>query len=356
MLKERSDNKIRAGLLGATGHVGRAAAETLIGMEKYDVHLGVRNTDKAEEMFQGKAAIHAVDIFDSRKLEDFCRDCDIVINCAGPSELIGDIVLKACIETGTFYVDPAGGQRLIKLLSAQDSKLREKKLAAVSSAGVFPGLTEIVTRYAAEKYFDEALEAKLYFAGEGKLSFNAVADIGSEITTGSVNGKRKEFIRDKFFYEISENRCGYELDVAEFNRACDELEMDKYRFYNTYPDIKFLNKLMEVAEYEEKNDSEGKKARLAELQHFYEERSDKELTFLRAEIKGYKDGIFTKKKTSFKAQKDWNVFTGIIAALTADHVLDSGSVGALRSDEAVQPQCFLNDLKKYGLSEIEVDT
>ena len=356
MLKERSDNKIRAGLLGATGHVGRAAAETLIGMGKYEVYLGVRDIDRAEEMFSGRAKINAVDIFDSDRLEVFCRNCHIVINCAGPSELIGDRVLRACMETDTFYVDPAGGQRLLKLLSSHKSRLEEKKLAAVTSAGVFPGLTEIVTRYAAEKYFDEALEAKLYFAGEGKLSFNALADIGSEITTGSANGKRKEFIRDKFFSEISENRCGYELDVAEFNRACDELEMDKYRFYNTYPDIKFLNKLMEVAEYEEKNDSEGKKARLKELQHFYDERSDEELTFLRAEIKGYKDGIFTKKKTSFKAKKECNVFTGIIAALTADHVLDSGRSGALRADEAVQPQRFLNDLKKYGLSEIEVDT
>lgn len=355
MLKERSDNKIKAGLLGATGHVGSAAAETLIGMGKYEVHLGVRNIDKAEEMFNGKAKINAVDIFDSDRLEDFCRDCDIVINCAGPSELIGDRVLNACIETDTFYVDPAGGQRLMKLLSAQESRLREKKLAAVSSAGVFPGLTEIVTGYAAEKYFDEAMEAKLYFAGEGKLSYNAVSDIGSEITTESANGKKKEFIRDKFFSEISENRCGYELDVAEFNMACDELEMDKYRFYNTYPDIKFLNKLMEVAEYEEKKDSDGKKARLIELQHFYEERKDKELTFLRAEIKGYKDGIYIKKKVPFMAKKDWNVFTGIIAAITADHVLGSGKVGALRADQAVQKERFLNDLEKYGLSELEGD-
>lgn len=355
MLKELSDNKIRAGLLGATGHVGRAAADTLIGMGKYEVHLGVRDAEKAEKMFQGKAAVSVIDIFDSEKLKDFCRGCDIVINCAGPSELIGDRVLKACIENGAFYVDPAGGQRLIKLLSAQNNRLCEKKLAAVSSAGVFPGLTEIVTRYASEKYFDEALEVKLYFAGEGKLSYNAVSDIGSEITSDTDGEKRKEFIRDKFFSEISENRCGYELNVAEFNKACNELEMDKYRFYNTYPDIKFLNKLMEVAEYEEKNDKDGKKARLVELQHFYEERKDKELTFIRAEIKGYKDGIYIEKKVSFMAKKDWNVFTGIIAALTADHVLGSGKSGALRADEAVLTERFMNDLEKYGLSEMEGD-
>lgn len=355
MLKERSDNRIITGLLGATGHVGNAAAETLIDMGKYEVRIGARSTRKAEDMFHGRAVIEQTDIFDDEQLDRFCRGCDIVVNCAGPSELIGDRVLDACIAADTLYVDPAGGQRLLKLLSAHKDTLTEKKLAAVSSAGVFPGLSEIVMRYAAEKYFDEVMEAKLYFAGEGKLSYNAVSDIGSEITAGSGDGSRKEFIREKFFSEIGSSRCGYELDVAEFSALCEELEVDKYRFYNTYPDIKYLNKLMEVAEYEEKGDKEGKKARLVELQQFYEERSDKELTFLRAELMGYKDGIYIGKKVSFSAKKDWNSFTGIIAALTADHVLKSGMTGVFRSDEVVKPEEFLEDLKKYGLNEMESD-
>jgi hypothetical protein len=138
------------GLLGATGAVGRTAAQRITAYGLGPLRVGGRDLAGAADLaatLPGTAHAVRVDLNDPGQLAAFCDGCRVVVNCAGPSYQVLDTVARAAFAAGADYVD-IGGE-----LAAKDALSTggvPEGRTAVFSAGVMPGLSGLLPRLLAK--------------------------------------------------------------------------------------------------------------------------------------------------------------------------------------------------------------
>ncbi|MGO5092391.1 saccharopine dehydrogenase NADP-binding domain-containing protein [Clostridium sp. LCP25S3_F10] len=194
------------GILGYGGAVGRTAVEYLYG--KYFLRCGQRS--KKDE-FENSNLIEyvQVDIFKEKELMNFCSGCDIVLNCAGPSYLIGDRVAKAAHNAGAKYIDAFGADYLEEAIKEYDGTF-------ILSAGSFPGLSGILPRWLAiNEKFDDIDNIEIFAGGEEKCSKGAVADLILSSIKGF--GVPNGYYKDGIIYKNNNIRRD-KVDVLGFEK------------------------------------------------------------------------------------------------------------------------------------------
>lgn len=159
------------GLLGCGGAVGSAAAGFLTAEGGIHLRGGRR---RVQERRDGRFEIMAVDAGDCHALARFCDGCRVIVNCAGPSFLIGDRVARAAAAVGADYVDAFGGGRLERLLA---SWTEPDGPAFVVSAGVFPGLSGLLPRWLARQDFEQVERLRVFAGGRERCTAAGGADV-----------------------------------------------------------------------------------------------------------------------------------------------------------------------------------
>lgn len=132
------------GVLGGAGTVGRVVVERLAG--RHRLRVGGRDLERAAAACPpGPARPVRVDLHDPRSLAAFCAGCDVVVNCAGPSYRVLDLVARAAVAAGAHYVDAAGDLVALQALRGEPA-VDLSTLASVFSAGLLPGLSGLLPR------------------------------------------------------------------------------------------------------------------------------------------------------------------------------------------------------------------
>lgn len=153
------------GILGGYGDVGAHAARRLLSLGRRPLRIGGRNVEAARRFareLSAEAVEHqAVDFREDASLRRFVGGCRIVLNCAGPSYALADRAARAAMEAGADYVDAAGDDALYALLD--DEEHRGRRRVAVLSAGLQPGLTALLPRWAAHRAFSQVKGLRSYF-------------------------------------------------------------------------------------------------------------------------------------------------------------------------------------------------
>lgn len=229
------NNSVCVGILGYGGEVGRTAKEYLYG--KCFLRCGQRNKNY-EAKNDSFIEYVEVDIFKEEELIKFCTGCDIVLNCSGPSYVIGDRVAKIAYKVGAKYVDAFGADYLEELIS-------EYKGTYILSAGSFPGLSGILPRWLKNKGdFDYINSLEIFAGGEEKCSKGAIADLllSSVKGFGVPNGYYKKGAICKSHIDSREkvSILGFEKDVytqeyinKEIIRLAKLLNIEEAHWYNT---------------------------------------------------------------------------------------------------------------------------
>ena len=156
---------VKVGIIGSSGKVGKIASKML--KDKYYIIGGQRKVNKKN--YCDKTIY--VDVYNDESLREFCDRCDVILNCAGPSYIIGDKVALATLANNVMYVDAFGGNTL-------EDKLEpvKNKGIFVISAGCNPGLSGVIARFLIDK-FSNLNKISIFFGGQEKGSRNACADI-----------------------------------------------------------------------------------------------------------------------------------------------------------------------------------
>lgn len=342
------------GLLGASGQVGRGAAELLLNAPGCRVVLGGRDTDKLRRQYgelAESARVIKVDVFDEEEIDAFCGECDIVINCAGPTKQIKDCVALAALRQSAHYVDAAGDERLYRQLIEHQPDLETKQLTFIVSAGIYPGLSEVLPAYVAQTYFDEVEQLELFFAGAGDFSVNAAYDIVCSIEEG--NGLGMHFCRNGEASKISGSfrqnytfpapagkRDAYPVLSFEFLDMARRNELRSAWLYNTYPDRAVLAKFMTIKALQQYKTEEQKRTSALMLAEHYRASgssdgctngsSDRSYAQYQLLAKGIKDSRRLELSGQLLYRGDWNRLSGIVAASAAQLVLEDGA----------EPGCF----------------
>ena len=153
---------------GATGYTGRLVARELQRRD-LDFMLCGRDASKLRALAGelGDPDVRAAGVNDRDALRHAFGDCAAVINCAGPFTLHGEPVVRAAVETGTHYVDTAGEQPFIKLVSDRfDEAARAAEVAVVPALGFDYAPGDLICRVAAGDH-EPALTLDLAYAVSG---------------------------------------------------------------------------------------------------------------------------------------------------------------------------------------------
>lgn len=159
------------GVLGCGGALGHTACEVL--QQAYKIRGGQRH-EPAGTAGNGNFQWVKVDLYKEAELQAFCLDCDVILNCAGPSYLVGDRVARAAAKANAAYVDAFGASPLEKALVADGW---DKEGVFVIAAGSFPGLSGILPRWLAAEYFEQVIALHSFAGGREHCSPCAGLDL-----------------------------------------------------------------------------------------------------------------------------------------------------------------------------------
>jgi hypothetical protein len=169
--------KALIGIVGCYGKIGRSVARRLHQWQSGQLRLGGRRQEHVQQVVDhelfGIGEVYTLDIDDPNSLAKFCADCQVVVNCAGPSWRIQDKVASIALKLGANYVDAAGDEPLYQLLDKEFQPL-EKQIVLLSS-GMLPGLSGLLLRYLAH-YFDRPERLKAYSGVLDRFTFSGASD------------------------------------------------------------------------------------------------------------------------------------------------------------------------------------
>jgi hypothetical protein len=154
---------LRVLALGGAGRVGRRAVGILASSSLVsEIVIAGRNLEAAQSCAKDtgeKARAVSVDISNKDRLVTLARDCDILVNTAGPEFEVVLKALGAAIMAGTNYCDiSAYGPTMEKALEL-DSAAKAKGVTALMGIGHAPGLTNLMMMHAARQ-LDSAEEVR----------------------------------------------------------------------------------------------------------------------------------------------------------------------------------------------------
>ncbi|XP_075146914.1 saccharopine dehydrogenase-like oxidoreductase [Haematobia irritans] len=156
--------KLDAIIFGATGYTGQIVVEDAVDILK-DFKWGIagRSESKLRAVLEtvGKKVqsdltyipIIVADVNNQKSIENMAQKCKIVINCCGPYQIYGEVVVKACIEAGTHHVDLSGEPQFFNGMQLKYDHLAQDRRCYVISNCAFESIPCELGVIYAEKNF-----------------------------------------------------------------------------------------------------------------------------------------------------------------------------------------------------------
>jgi len=141
-------------ILGGYGYTGKLLAKHLISQSNAEVIISGRNLEKAksfaDELNNSRVTIRQVDASNFESLTLALQGVTLCL-VAAPTTHHADTVIRACISSGTDYLDIQLSSKKMKALYAAEDEIKKAGLCFVTEAGYHPGLPAAMIRYAASK-------------------------------------------------------------------------------------------------------------------------------------------------------------------------------------------------------------
>lgn len=160
------------GILGGYGKVGLQAVRVFDNWGKSPLRIGGRNLETARNHLTGEfndAEWVEVDIENDDSLKNFITDCELIVNCAGPSHRLTSRVAQMCLSHGCHHID-AG---FIK--DIESMQVPSRSTAVFYSAGAVPGLSGLLPRWLADS-FDTVDHLAAYTGGLDRFTPSGAED------------------------------------------------------------------------------------------------------------------------------------------------------------------------------------
>lgn len=138
----------RVMVLGAYGLVGSAVIDELLALSGVEIVAVGRRSRKMLASVPADPLVErlVMDIAEHHQLKAALKRVDLVINCVGPYLKHGEAVASLCVGHQTHYIDVASEQEHLRRLMALDGSAVENDLCVVTAAGLYPGISGVLSR------------------------------------------------------------------------------------------------------------------------------------------------------------------------------------------------------------------
>ena len=153
-------------LYGANGYTGQLIARFATDYALKPILAGRRN--EALKTLAEKLNLNykVFELTDKSARLTALEDVAVVIHAAGPFDVTAIHMVKACLETGTHYIDLNGDKDVFEMLLAYDSEAKEKAIMLLPGAGFDVVPTDCIAMYLKNKLPD-ATHLEIAFATPG---------------------------------------------------------------------------------------------------------------------------------------------------------------------------------------------
>jgi len=202
-------------IYGASGFTGQyVAAEVFRQCKEKKIALAGRTKAKLEKVFdlieretgeKANAGIVIADNSNDESIVEMCRQAHCVLNCVGPYRFYGEQVVKACVETGTHYLDISGEPGFLQKMQLQfHEEAQRKGIHIVGAAGFDSIPADFGLEHLRANFNGVMTSAESFWAYKGdrvKANYGTYLTIVHSLRTVSeLKAQQKAIFREKMDY------------------------------------------------------------------------------------------------------------------------------------------------------------
>ncbi|KAF4752681.1 hypothetical protein FOZ62_007431 [Perkinsus olseni] len=135
-------------IFGCTGLVGRLTLQTMVKLAApagLKVAAAGRNEERMKQIIsdtldeETSSSVDCIvaDAYDYHSIQDMAKSTRLVLNCAGPFTIHGEVVVRACVEAGTDYMDTTGEINFAEAMQLKYSAAAKASGAIIISSCAF---------------------------------------------------------------------------------------------------------------------------------------------------------------------------------------------------------------------------
>jgi len=178
-------------IYGAYGYTGQLISK-LAKVKGLSPILAGRDANKTRDLANElNLEYRAFDLSESLKLNDALKEVDLVLHCAGPFSSTAKVMMEACLETKTHYLDITGEIEVFELGASLDQKCKEAGIVLMPGVGFDVVPSDCLASYLKSKMPD-ATHLELAFMSESSTSRGTALTMTQGIGKGGAirtNGK-----------------------------------------------------------------------------------------------------------------------------------------------------------------------
>lgn len=138
-------------VLGGAGAMGSMAVKDLALNERFD-EIIIADMDEqlvnelATEVNSDLVSTALIDVTNHEALVALLKDAEVVINFVGPFYKYAPMIINACVESKTNYVDICDDYDAAEEILKLDEKVKEAGITVLTGMGTSPGITNILAK------------------------------------------------------------------------------------------------------------------------------------------------------------------------------------------------------------------
>jgi short subunit dehydrogenase-like uncharacterized protein len=138
-------------LYGAYGYTGKLIAQEAKNRGHTPILAGRSREQLLTVAENLNLKFEILDLENKEKLIKKLQDIDLVFHAAGPYKYTSEPMVKACLKTGTNYVDITGEVQVFEKNFKYDKEARDKEIAIISGVGFDVVPTDCLAKYVSDK-------------------------------------------------------------------------------------------------------------------------------------------------------------------------------------------------------------
>ena len=185
-------------IYGAYGYTGELLAEEALN-RGYKPILAGRSEEKLLPL-ANKLNLEALifNLKDDKVVQNSLHDIDLILNAAGPFKYTSEPIVKACLKTGTNYLDITGEIPVFEQNFKYDEQAKVQEMAIISGVGFDVVPTDCMAKFVSEKV-SNPIELELGIVGIGIPSRGTLKTMVEYLSNGRLIRRNGELLRNTDF-------------------------------------------------------------------------------------------------------------------------------------------------------------
>ena len=138
------------------------------------------------------------DLTDDHKVQDELENFNLILNAAGPFKYTSEPIVRACLKTGTNYLDITGEIPVFEQNFTYHEQAKAQDIAIISGVGFDVVPTDCIAKYVSEKV-SNPIELEIGIVGIGSPSRGTLKTMVEYLSNGRLIRRNGELLRNTGF-------------------------------------------------------------------------------------------------------------------------------------------------------------